>query len=66
MPDLRIVPDDFSLDEFDRMSHSERIALCRQRASQAREDAAQSKHREALLRLAEDWDNLADEMAAAG
>ncbi len=55
---------DFSADEFHKMSHEERLGLCRKLAERARALArlAGSDHREAYLRIAWEWDNLTQEM----
>jgi hypothetical protein len=44
------------------MSNNECIALCRRLASHAGEKAAQSPHGERFLRLADEWNKLANEM----
>ena len=55
---------DFNAEEFVRMSHDERVAICRQLAARARElaELGDVKHRESYLKIASEWDKLVDEM----
>jgi hypothetical protein len=55
---------DFNAEEFMRMSHDERIGICRQLAVRARElaELGDVKHRSSYLKIAAEWDKLADEM----
>ena len=55
---------DFNAEEFIRMSHDERIGICRRLAMRARQlaELGDVMHRESYLKIASEWDKLADEM----
>jgi hypothetical protein len=56
---------DFDSEEFRNMSVSDRVKKCRSLAQRARALAAQSNHESTYLRIAIEWDTLADDMQQA-
>jgi hypothetical protein len=55
---------DFTADEFKKMTHEQRIRLCRRLAARARDLATCSapNQRGPYLRIAAEWETLADEV----
>ena len=55
---------DFNAEEFMRMSFAERVGICRQLAAHARRlaELGDAKYRASYLKIAAEWDKLADEM----
>jgi hypothetical protein len=59
---------DFTADEYRSMSYPQQIRLCRRLADRARglAEAAAPNHRAAYLRIANEWDQLAELMERNG
>ena len=61
---VRVMEPNFKAEEFSRLSHSERVAWCRQMAAEAERlaQAASPRVRAAYIDLARQWSSLAEEI----